>query len=147
MDHNQTYLVSYDTENSDSQYTMFTFSWAPYTQSNQTMKILECPEAHFIYPRDDAVYHRNISMNHHLFGQKQTVVKKPSEFILIGDGRNSSPGGSNYYYHYIGLGKRPLIGDYIHNNKNHIAFCDGSVRARTFAQNELTPAIWHPDRQ
>ena len=151
MDHNQTYLRSYGTGHPNAWYTMFTFASSPYAQSNQTMKILECPVAYSLYPGGKAefggVFHRNISMNHHLFGKKQTVVEKPSEFILIGDGRNSNPGGNNYYYHHIGLGKRPLIGDYIHNNKNHIGFCDGSVRARTFAQNESRARIWHPNFQ
>ena len=148
LDNNQTYVYSWDSTRPFAWQSMFTYSTSPYYSPNE-MKVLECPVAHQKYPKVVDDYHRIISMNRHVSGIKQVEVKDPAQMILFGDGKNSNPGGSNYYRWTISYNDAhfPLETDFIHSNKINIVFSDGHVEGKSRVQITGHSGFWDPALQ
>ena len=154
LDNDGTYVYSYDQGHLNAWFTMFTYQTSPYAYSYEEMKVLECPVTDSIYPGDfpegGGVFHRTIGMNRDVTGIKQTEVKDPAKMVLFGDGRNSSPGDTNYYHWTISHRDHwdfPQINDFIHSSKINILFADGHTESKSRPSITGNSEHWDPAQQ
>jgi len=123
--------------------------------SLEAMKVFECPVIDIIYPgpnRFGGIFDRTVGQNYYMLGYQSTLVKKPSEMILNGDGWSHSINGDissgAFYSGQINQGNRfPKVQEFIHNNKINLLFTDGHVEGKSRPFLQSNSSYWDPDLQ